>query len=132
MFEGEGNYTLSIPAGTTLKIEVPIDLKIGTGFFPSKEESVEFLGQILEITDGFAVLNTEVGELIRTKENEGVSILYKHKKAAENKIIFFSDNNIYQTISIVNIAIHDHSSVIQGGPAFGTYYSDFEEEDNEG
>jgi hypothetical protein len=130
MLEGQNNYTVSIPAGVSLKVSVPIDLEIGYGFFPTTETSVEFFGKTIQLISGFGVLDEDVGDLIKSTNVDGnPEVIYRHNKQAKNKIYFVSDNNIYQTLSIVNIPLHDHSSVDQGGPAFGTYYVDYKEED---
>jgi hypothetical protein len=129
MLEGQNNYSVSIPAGVSLKISAPIDLSLGYGSFPSTKTSVEFFGKTISLTSGFGVLDDDVGELIQSSDIDCPSVIYKHKKQASNKLFFLSDNNIYQTLSIVNIPLHDHSSIEQGGPAFGTYYVDYKEED---
>jgi hypothetical protein len=133
--EGQSSYTLSIQAGTSIKIRVPIDLKFGTGFFPSTEDHIYMDGKELRILNGFAVLNEDVGILskvpnsLKTGDPE---IMYQQLKQKENKIYFFSDNRIYQTVDILNIPLHDHSSIVQGGPAFGTYFIDYDQSDVNG
>jgi hypothetical protein len=128
--EGQSSYSISVPAGTQLKIRVPVDLSFGQGFFPSEEDTMFIDGKELTLVNGFAVANPLVGTLsnvpsaLRTGDPE---VLYTHLKQKENKIYFFSANRIYQTVDILNIPIHDHSSIVQGGPAFGTYFTDYRE-----
>jgi len=126
--EGQSSYTISLPAGTSIKLRVPSDLKSGHGFFPSQEDTIYIDGKELKLVNGFAIRYSNIGELhvvpsnLRTGDPE---IIYTHLKQQENKIYFFSDNKIYQTVDVLNIPIHDHSSIVQGGPAFGTYFVDY-------
>ena len=131
MLSGNNNYTISIPVGTVLELSVPLDISTGHGYFPYSEQTIDFAGKTLNVYGGFAVFNDEVGTLEEVSVGTGVgpTVRYTHKKQKENTIYFFSDNGIYQTIAIVNVPIHDHSSIIQGGPAFGTYYTDYRPEE---
>jgi hypothetical protein len=54
-------------------------------------------------------------------------IVYTHKKSAKQFILFYADTPEMGMVSVVPMPIHDHSSVVQGGPAYGTYFSDDEE-----
>jgi hypothetical protein len=79
-----------------------------------------------ELIRGFAMENTDVGELTVPTDEEGAAIIYKHQKAAKNSIWFFASTGEYALVNIVSVPIHDHSSIVQGGPAYGTYYDDSE------
>jgi hypothetical protein len=132
MLEGPNNYVITIPVGVTLKIQVPIDLSMGYGFFPSQKTSIEVLNKTINLIEGFGVLNNDIGTLSNVSaRSECPEILYTHLKQKTNKIFFFSDNDLYQTVSIINMPIHDHSNIQQGGPAFGTYFYDQSKAENE-
>jgi len=74
---------------------------------------------------GFKVDNDTIGEIVPSKEN-GNYVDYTHKKSAENQITFYGANDEVVIFLITSVPIHDHSSVVQGGPAYGTYFSDDE------
>lgn len=134
--EGGGNLSVHLLAGMSLRVIAPVRQTRGTGWFPKQNHSddgtpiggivsVEFNGEVRDLTNGFLVLDQDVGELVvGTTPNE---VEYKHYKAAENEIWFFADTNEIGVVAIVPTPIHDHSAVVQGGPAYGTYFSDDEE-----
>lgn len=77
------------------------------------------------LTNGFIVENDQVGS-IESVESEP-AIIYSHKKYEKNRIMFFGTNpGEMCTVSIISVPIHDHSSIVTGGPAFATYYTDDE------
>lgn len=124
---------IALPAGTSIRLSVPIDVATGDGHFPLEETEVHIAGKKLILVNGFAVEDPEVGELTAVNDAGRPEVIYKHNKQKENKIYFVSATKLYQTLSIVNIPIHDHSSITQGGPAFGAYYTEYKaDEDNNG
>mgnify|MGYP006300355479 CR=1 FL=1 len=78
------------------------------------------------LTKGFMLENEEVGDL------EGVdgevAVIYTHKKFAQNKITFFARTGEIGEVHVISVPIHDHSSIVTGGPAYGTYFTDDETE----
>jgi len=134
---GGGNLAIHLLAGMSLLVRAPVKKTHGTGWFPKQDYdedgeltgntvSIKFNDEDRDLLNGFLVLDEDVGELVDpgTTPNE---VEYKHHKAAENEIWFFADTNEIGVVSIVPTPIHDHSSVVQGGPAYGTYFSDDEE-----
>jgi len=80
-----------------------------------------------DITDynGFLVENKEVGD-IEAVPNEP-AVIYTHKKYEQNKIVFFGRNPEETcTVNVISVPIHDHSSIVTGGPAYATYFTDDE------
>jgi len=77
----------------------------------------------VQLRRGFVVDNTDIGDIEDSKEEEA-SILYKHKKFAENVITFYADTGEMGKVFVISVPIHDHSSIITGGPAYGTYFDD--------
>ena len=125
------NTPLSLPVGSRIRLSVPIDVATGDGHFPLNDEEITISGKKLTLINGFAVDDPDVGELIVVEGSNRPEIIYAHNKQKENKIYFVSDTKLYQTLSVVNMPIHDHSSIVQGGPAFGTYYTEYKpNEDN--
>ena len=120
--------SVSLPAGTSIKIGIPINNKVGYGHFPLQESKVTIDDLELSVINGFAVKDDSVGTL-STLDNDDTypMIKYTHNKQECNTIYFITNTMKTKSISIVNIPIHDHSSIVQGGPAYGTYFSDYSE-----
>lgn len=74
---------------------------------------------------GFLVDREDVGEVVPSDQEEA-SVLYKHKKFAENVITFYARTGEIGKVFVISVPIHDHSSIITGGPAYGTYFTDDE------
>ena len=76
----------------------------------------------------FYVENEDVGEIIEAPVDK-VAITYLHKKAEKNTIWFIERSKLKKAkIDIMAVPIHDHSTIVQGGPAYGTYFTDSEED----
>lgn len=118
--------------GMSVKLACPVNYKNHNGFhpwpmtkplpstlFPDRPDSSS-----LYTINGFIVEDPESGEL--TDANEPMlSVIYTHRKVAENAIWFFSnDLDIKTVVNVISVPIHDHSSIVQGGPAYGTYFDD--------
>lgn len=78
----------------------------------------------LPLVQGFAVLHEDVGT-IEAVSNEP-AVKYTHKKFSMNKIYFLSRTGEKGVVDVVSVPIHDHSSIVTGGPAYGTYFTDDE------
>lgn len=112
--------------GMRLKVSNVIDVgegKTGAGSFASQRTSIDFAGGTLALTRGFAIDDDKVGTLEVTTEDEP-AVIYTHNKPQKNIIYYFDIEDNVTTLSIVGVPIHDHSSIIQGGPAFGSYFTD--------
>lgn len=119
--------TLRLLAGMEALISIPVDDTTGLGVF-AKKGPVTFKGKKRELIRGFLVDDEEVG-IIEPTENAKIEVRYKHRKAEKNSIWFFAHNDDIAVCNIVATPIHDHSSIVQGGPAYGTYFSDDEVDD---
>jgi hypothetical protein len=75
---------------------------------------------------GFVAEDSRVGKL-QADPTDPAAIVYTHKRAQKNAIWFFARSGERGVMNIVSVPIHDHSSIVQGGPAYGTYFSDDEE-----
>lgn len=115
--------------GMSIEIRVPIIQNRVSGYFASSDvDLTKFFGTVNNasaLLRGFVVEDKRVGEI--TASENPAAVVYTHKKAQKNAIWFFSISGEYGVMNIVSVPIHDHSSIVQGGPAYGTYFSDDEE-----
>jgi hypothetical protein len=115
--------------GMSIEIEVPVETTRPSGFFAMPDSRIDiskFFGVINSASSpkkGFVVEDSTVGELT----SKDTSVIYTHKKAQKNTIWFFALSGETGTVDIISVPIHDHGSIVQGGPAYGTYFSDDEE-----
>ena len=73
---------------------------------------------------GFVMDDESVGEMVAV-ENEP-AVLYTHKKFSENTITYYARTGEKSQVCVLAVPIHDHSSIVTGGPAYGTYFTDDE------
>jgi hypothetical protein len=78
----------------------------------------------LPLVQGFAVLYADVGAIEEVPNEPAVK--YTHKKFSMNKIYFLSRTGERGIVDVISVPIHDHSSIVTGGPAYGTYFTDDE------
>jgi hypothetical protein len=108
-----------------------VDLVV-TGYF-ARSESYSVYNEGTGLVDtktlinGFYVEDTEAGEI--TKIEGKAAVKYTHLKARENTIWFIARTEVGGEpekgfFKVVYIPIHDHASIVTGGPAHGTYYSE--------
>lgn len=81
-----------------------------------------------ELINGFYVENPKVGTITAVANEPAVT--YTHKRFDSNKIIFKALTTEELVLDVISVPIHDHSSIVTGGPAYGTYFADDETEDN--
>ena len=122
----QGDKTIHMSAGEKLSCYCPIIYQIGEGWFP-KQGDVYFTGttgavHTRTLVNGWCMENTEVGELDPMSDQIGV--IYSHNYPMVQYLYFFAASGETGVVSIVPAPIHDHSSITQGGPAFGTYFRD--------
>lgn len=115
---------LTMSAGMSIDIDVPIDMDVGQGEFQrSADDPVKVGGVNTPHVLGFVSEFPEIGT-ITPVEGDDLKVTYKHLQSKPNRVFFYTPDNEKHTISIVSMPVHDHSSIYQGGPAFGTYASD--------
>ena len=76
------------------------------------------------LTNGFVVQYEDIGVIEAVADEPAV--IYTHKKFGLNKIYFFARTGEIGLVDVIAVPIHDHSSVVAGGPAYGTYFTDDE------
>jgi hypothetical protein len=81
--------------------------------------------QEFDLLRGFLVEDETVGTIEATDSLEA-GIWYTHNRPERNIIWFYAETGERGYIEIVAVPIHDHSTIVQGGPAYGTYFADDE------
>ena len=74
------------------------------------------------LVNGFYVADPLVGS-IDPVPNEP-AVIYTHKKFSTNKIVFVARTGEQGIVEVISVPIHDHSSIVTGGPAYATYFAD--------
>jgi len=80
------------------------------------------------LINGFMSENEEIGTLAKAQGVEGAVVEYTHKKSLSNNIWFYGRCGEVGLVTVVYVPIHDHASLLTGGPAFATYASESKEE----
>jgi len=123
-----GEISVFLIPGMRLKISTILENEEGSrgiGFFARKEDSVNFKGKRYSLINGFGVDDEIVGEIIPVSGDE-LGVIYTHKRPEKNHIYFFALTGQMGVVSVIAVPIHDHSSIVQGGPAYATYFNDDE------
>lgn len=114
--------------GMSERLEVPVSSITGSGWFSATEIPVGFFSNpdsISDIVRGFVVEDATVGTIVSTDTTEA-AVIYTHKRPYKNSIWFFALTGEYGLVDVVAVPIHDHSSIVTGGPALATYFDDSE------
>lgn len=118
--------------GQTIKIESAVDPNNYQGYFAKLDALPENFFTNLnagtssangELLRGFIVEDTSVGT-IEPSDTEEAAVIYTHKRPYGNSIWFFSRTGERGLVKVISVPIHDHSTIIHGGPAYGTYFDD--------
>lgn len=140
----KGNLAVHLVPGQSLLVEAPVDTgrySAGIGEYPEIRaiyDGVDENGDpktLPELKKGFTVADPEVGTLRIPSGEEyknKLAVIYDHKQPYTNKIYFYGSTGRKALVTIVSVSIHDHSSIVQGGPAYGTYYRDKPPADDSG
>ena len=116
-----GSVAIYLLPGMKAKLAVP-DFFVGTGdkkYMKSNGEVVE-----MRLTQGFFVEDEDVGTIEAVAGEPAV--IYTHKKYAQNKIVYTARTGERGEVNVIAVPIHDHASIVTGGPAYGTYFTDDE------
>jgi len=79
---------------------------------------------MVELTNGFVVDDPDTGDITAVANEPAV--IYTQKKFGPNKIYYYALTGERATVDVASVPIHDHSSIVSGGPAYGTYFTDDE------
>jgi hypothetical protein len=121
MAGNRGSVSVYLLPGMKARITVP-DFFVGTGERKYKDSSGVW--QIATLQQGFYVENPDVGSIEIVSGEPAV--IYTHKKFAANKIVYHARTGEIGEVNVIAVPIHDHSSIVTGGPAYGTYFMDDE------
>lgn len=119
--------TIIMAVGQRIRIEIPVNVQAGTmpyGTFKYPYETINWKSSDRALINGFLMDDETAGSLAAL--TDCLAVYYTHTKDISNKIYFFSNMGEIYLIEIIPIGIHDHSSIGQGGPAHGTYASEFD------
>lgn len=107
-----------------------IELYAAGYFIRTKSVKVKEDGVTKDVSliNGFRVLDEKVGTIEQVADK--AAVIYKHKKAEANTIVFYARTGEVGFCNVISVPIHDHSTIVQGGPALATYFSD-DQEDSE-
>lgn len=114
--------------GMRLKVTPVLDNTAGSrgiGFFATFEGSVKYKGKTYDLTYGFGLEDLIVGN-IKPLDGYSLGVMYTHERPEKNHIYFFALTGQMGIVSVIAVPIHDHSSIVQGGPAYATYFNDNE------
>ncbi len=116
--------SLYLIPGMVVELKIPSDG--GKGAFRTLSPTYSDGIKEYTLTNGFYEESQgAVGDLQNPSATE-VAIEYHHKRPEENAIWFIpaDDPESKVLFNVIAVPIHDHSSIVQGGPAYGTYFSD--------
>ena len=121
MAKTAGSVAIYLLPGMKAELMVP-DHFIGVGTRKFTKSNGEEAEETLQ--NGFAVMDPDVGTIVAVAGKPAV--IYTHKKYAQNKIFYWSRTGERGEVDVIAVPIHDHASIVTGGPAYGTYYTDDE------
>jgi hypothetical protein len=113
--------------GMSIEISAPTNTRDHFGWFAATQPPQTFFDDLPNSSYKRDVENADVGEIKESPDSDGAAIKYTHKVGVENAIWFFSIFEQIGVVKVIAVPIHDHSSIVQGGPAYGTYFDDDEE-----
>jgi len=116
------SVAVALRPGAVYDLSIPTDETNNYGYAP-KHGSADFDGITAVYQNGFVVKNEEVG-IIYYKYPDEVKIAYHHKLAMNNVIYFVSALGHKVKFVVAAVTPHDHASIITGGPAYGTYFTE--------
>ena len=124
------HVNLTLQAGNTYTLHIPTTLANDGGFSPLKEP-VQLNGTSRTLANGFVVEDEIVGKIDKPHDDK-VAIDYKHLLPASNVIWFYSYTGERVRMAATPMLVHDHATISQGGPAYGTYFSYVDDTTTEG
>ena len=115
--------------GMQIKIKAPVYGRNQQGFFARLDKVPDSYFEDASNAQttperGFCVENTTVGTIIADPDEEAASVIYTHKQPYPNAIWFFARTGERGLVKVISVPVHDHSTIVHGGPAYGTYFDD--------
>lgn len=115
--------------GMTAKITAP-KAWVGKGTHHWQDSQGNWTKIDANQNNAYHVEDEDIGRITKVYD-DGVAVNYTHKKFGQNRVIFTNRYGEFSYVDIISVPIHDHSSIVQGGPAYGTYFVDDELQENQ-
>jgi len=114
--------------GQQIQIKIPLSKRETSGYFVRLGDDpppgyFDDRPNASDLIRGFVVEDELVGGISPTDRDEA-SVVYTHKQPYKNAIWFFAQTGEIGLLNIIAVPIHDHSTIVHGGPAYGTYFDD--------
>lgn len=113
--------------GMSVKLTSSLSNRNNFGYFAAETIPPGYfkdMANVSDILNGYVVEDERNGEIKIAEDEEGAVVIYTHKRVAPNAIWFFSISGERGLVNVVSVPIHDHSTIVHGGPAYGTYFDD--------
>ena len=113
--------------GMSVKLTSPLSNRNNFGYFAAQEIPPGYFSDLTNVSDilnGFVVEDKRNGVLKAAADEQGAVVIYTHKRVAPNAIWFFAVSGERGLVNVISVPIHDHSTIVHGGPAYGTYFDD--------
>ena len=113
--------------GMSVKLTSSLSNRNNFGYFAAQTIPDGYFGDMTYVSDilrGFVVEDERNGVLSAAPDEQGTVIIYTHKRIAANAIWFFAVSGERGLVNVISVPIHDHSTIVHGGPAYGTYFDD--------
>lgn len=113
--------------GMSVKLRSGLTTRNNFGYFAAQKiptGSFKDMTYVGDITHGFVVEDERNGSLELAGDEQGAVVIYTHKRVASNSIWFFAISGERGLVNVISVPIHDHSTIVHGGPAYGTYFDD--------
>jgi hypothetical protein len=129
MSEPISGTSIYLIPGQSVRLRSGLTNKNDQGWFAAQEEDIadNFIAEMphpSDVINGFVVEDTRVGTLQDATDEPGTVVIYTHKRVSENAIWFFAVSGERGLVNVISVPIHDHSTIVHGGPAYGTYFDD--------
>lgn len=117
------NINFNISVMTTYKIAIPPDLYTLTGFHP-RTQPITINNVSYTLKAGFRLDKEEegIGKLEDVYKNE-LAIDFTPYQYTDYSIFFYAITGEVVRFGAAPVQVHDHASIMTGGPAYGTFYS---------
>lgn len=117
------NIQFNVAVGNTYKIAVPVERSLGSGYYPRTKDVI--IGDRLYTPKaGFILMGEDDGIGILTDAYpKELAIDFKPLVYADYEIFFYSLTGEVVRFGATPVEVHDHASIMTGGPAYGTYYT---------
>lgn len=117
------NIQFSVNLGVTYKIALPQEISLGAGFWP-RTKNVIVNDEEITLKAGFRLEKEKegIGKLADNYPNE-LAIAFTPYQHGDYAIFFYAHTGEVIRFGASPVEVHDHASIMTGGPAYGTYYS---------